>query len=198
MTKKRGYWLKGAVITAVGLLLVGCSHSSPDSKESLRNDSKPVTGITMQMEETPGAWLDGRNLNENDKKKVNDFQVTTVSGECYFYSESTLGKSKETKDKKKSETNTGREATSEQYSSMKPTDTKNELSYIIDSNEGQLTFKGTPTKNALSLNTTLSDDSTIRLSYGCTDGVLKNKDELISQFDVMVELVKIDIERAEK
>lgn len=213
---------KGAVIVSVGLLLMGCSSNPNNDNDILRDNSKPVTGVTMSLAETPGEWVDALKVDENNKKKVNDFQVTTVSGECYFASETILGETirEEQSDKyretssvpypsnvenpsetvgEKSKFQEGiilSEAVNKVYTPTKVAEGEKPLSYEVQSNEGELTFKGVTKKNSVSLVTTVNNGGTIQLTYGCNPGLLKNKDDLKSQIGEMVKLVDINIERS--
>lgn len=213
---------KGAVIVSAGLLLMGCTDNPNNDNDILRDDSTPVTRVTMSLAETPGEWVDALKVDEANKKKVNDFQVTTVSGECYFASETILGetirgeksgKYRETSSvpypsdaESKPETG-GEGATFEEgtvlsemgnkvYTPTEIEEGEEPLSYEVQSNEGELTFKGVTKENSVSLVTTVSNGGTIQLTYGCNPGLLKDKDTLKSQLGEMVKLVNINIERS--
>lgn len=220
----RKHLLTGAVLASVGLLLAGCSGSSNTPSEALRNDSTAVSGITVNLEDTPGEWVEAMEITEENKKKVNDFQVTTVSGECYFASETILGetvrgeksgKYRETSSvpypsdaETKPKTGGGEvkfedgtvlsEMMNKVYTPTEVPEGEKPLSYEVQSNEGELTFKGVTKKNSVSLVTTVSNGGTIQLTYGCNPGMLKDKEQLKANLKEMVDLVDIEIERDDK
>lgn len=214
--------LKGAVIVSAGLLLMGCTNNPNNDNDILRDDSTPVTRVTMSLAETPGEWVDALKVDDANKKKVNDFQVTTVSGECYFASETILGETvrgeksgkyretssvpypsdAETKPKTGGDKATFKEGAilnevkNKVYTPTEIAEGEKPLSYEVQSNEGELTFKGVTKENSVSLVTTVNNGGTIQLTYGCNPGLLKDKDALKSQLGEMVKLVDINIERS--
>lgn len=198
------YLLRGAVLAFSGLLMVGCSGSSQNTEESLTSDSKPVESISVNLSETPGDWLEALKVDEASIKETNDFHVTTVSGECYFSSETELSRdTNEDSEKEDAEhvvgdndsESSGIDAPTGSQPSTDDPKSENQLSYKVKSNEGELEFTGNAKQDSVAVKTRLGDGSKIQLIYGCNKGIVDNKKHLESKLGEMISLVDIKIER---